>query len=489
MELRLSKSKYLSGMQCKKKLWLQFYKPDQAEPPSPALQRIFDQGTAIGELAQKSYPDGQLISATYYEIPKALEQTKQALQAGIVNLFEPAFVFAHTLVRVDILHRNPDSTFDIIEVKSTSSTHTEHIWDLAVQTSVLEGSGLSINRTILMHLDRACKYPDLSNLFAQTDLTREVREHLKVVPDHLKQFNELIHLETEPSIPIGSHCNRPYSCPFQSYCFKQASVPTPSIFNIPRLPAVTLDNLASASIFALQDIPETISLSESQRRFLTLYLEGKKEIHTEAIKAQLTSLNYPLYFLDFETDAPALPWLEGLGPYQKFPFQYSLHILESSGGLTHKEYLHTEPTDPRIPLSTELLNDIGPDGTIIAYNASFEKSVITSLASYIPDLSHHLLSLIPRFWDLLDIFRNHYFDSAFNGSNSIKSVLPVLCPDLSYKTLDIQDGSSAQVTWLEIISTKDEEKKTALSSGLHFYCHLDTLAMVRIYQYLKDLTG
>lgn len=488
MELRLSKSKYLSGMQCEKKLWLQFYKPDQAEPPSPALQRIFDQGTVIGELAQKSFPGGQLISAAYYEIPKALEQTKQALQAGIVNLFEPAFVFANTTVRVDILHRNPDSTYDIIEVKSTTSTHTEHIWDLAVQTAVLEGSGLSINRAILMHLDRACKYPDLSNLFTQTDLTREVREHLKVAPDHLKQFNELIHLETEPSIPIGSHCSKPYSCPFQTYCFKQASVPTPSIFNIPRLPAATLDNLASASILALQDIPENLSLSESQRRFISLYLQGKKEIHTEAIKAQLSSLTYPLYFLDFETDAPAQPWLDGLGPYQKFPFQYSLHILGSSGELTHKEYLHTEPTDPRTPLSTQLLKDIGPVGTIIAYNASFEKSVIAALGSYLPDLSHHLHSLIPRFWDLLDVFRNHYFDPAFHGSNSIKSVLPILCPDLSYKTLEVQDGSSAQAIWLNLISTKDEQNKSSLSSALRSYCHLDTLAMVRIYQYLVNLT-
>lgn len=488
MELRLSKSKYLSGMQCEKKLWLQFYKPDQAEPPSPALQRIFDQGTAIGELAQKSFPDGQLISAAYYETPKALEQTRQALQAGIVNLFEPAFVFANTLVRVDILHRNPDSTYDIIEVKSTTSTHTEHIWDLAVQTVVLEGSGLSINRTILMHLDRACKYPDLSNLFTETDLTREVREHLKVVPDHLKQFNELIHSETEPSIPIGSHCSKPYSCPFQSYCFKQASVPTPSIFNIPRLLAKTLDNLASASLFALQDIPEDLSLSESQRKFVSLYLEGRKEIHTEAIKAQLSSLTYPLYFLDFETDAPAQPWLDGLSSYQKFPFQYSLHVLGPTGNLTHKEYLHTERTDPRHPLSEQLIEDIGPVGTIIAYNASFEKSVILGLADFIPDLSHHLHALISRFWDLLDVFRNHYFDPAFKGSNSIKSVLPVLCPELSYKELDVQDGSSAQVTWLKLISSDTTEEKAALSSALRSYCHLDTLAMVRIYKYLRELS-
>ena len=132
-------------------------------------------------------------------------------------------------------------------------------------------------------------------------------------------------------------------------------------------------------------------------------------------------------------------------------------------------------------------HSIGSSGTIIAYNASFEKSVITSLADALPDLSKRLLSLLPRFWDLLDIFRHHYIDPAFNGSNSIKSVLPVLCPDLSYNDLDVQDGTSAQTTWLELINTDDPTTKEQLSTQLKAYCRLDTLAMVRIYQKLLIL--
>jgi hypothetical protein len=487
MELRLSKSKYLAGTQCIKRLWLQFYKPDRAAPPGPAQQRIFDQGTAVGELARKSFPDGRLISAPYYETDKALEQTEQALQAGIVDLFEPCFVFANTLVRVDVLHRNSDSTYDIFEVKSTTATKPEHIWDLAIQTFVLEGSGLSIRSTRLMHLDRECRYPDLSNLFATTDLTQDVRDYLQVVPDNLSQFNTTINSETEPSTPIGSHCSRPYECPFREYCFQQASAPSTSIFNIPRLAADKLDSLIASSILSLEDVLDDFPLSPTQREFIDLYLNDSKHIDISAIKTKLSRLTYPLYFLDFETDSPAVPWLEGLGPYQKFPFQFSLHILHEDGSLSHTDYLHTEASDPRKPLAETLLSAIGSTGTIVAYNASFEKSVIESLATALPDLSHRLRLLIPRFWDLLVVFRNHYLDPAFGGSNSIKSVLPVLCPDLSYKDLDVQDGSSAQVAWLELINTDSPIRKDKLAAQLRAYCHLDTLAMVRIYQQLQSL--
>ena len=138
-------------------------------------------------------------------------------------------------------------------------------------------------------------------------------------------------------------------------------------------------------------------------------------------------------------------------------------------------------------MAEALLSAIGSTGTIVAYNASFEKSVIESLAIALPELSHRLRASIPRFWDLLDIFRNHYIDPAFGGSNSIKAVLPSLCPDLSYKDLDVQDGSSAQVAWLELISTDDGETRQRLTDQLKAYCHLDTLAMVRIYQHLDSL--
>jgi hypothetical protein len=133
------------------------------------------------------------------------------------------------------------------------------------------------------------------------------------------------------------------------------------------------------------------------------------------------------------------------------------------------------------------VDQIGPDGNIIAYNASFEKKVISELSAYLPEFDQSLQALLPRFADLLDIFRKHYVDPAFKGSNSIKAVLPVLCPDLSYKSLEVRNGEDAQAAWARLISCEDAEEKAHLVEGLRTYCGLDTMAMVRIYQVLSDL--
>jgi hypothetical protein len=85
----------------------------------------------------------------------------------------------------------------------------------------------------------------------------------------------------------------------------------------------------------------------------------------------------------------------------------------------------------------------------------------------------------------LTIFRDHYFDPAFGGSNSIKHVLPVLVPELSYATLEVQSGDLAQLAWKEMFTTADESKRLALADSLRRYCELDTWAMVRLYQELR----
>ena len=175
----------------------------------------------------------------------------------------------------------------------------------------------------------------------------------------------------------------------------------------------------------------------------------------------------------------------GSAPFSQYPFQFSLHLLHDNGDLDHFAYLHSDTSDPRTPLAEALVDRVGPSGTIIAYNTAFEKSVISNLAKAIPSLTEDLGPLLKRFFDLLPIFRNYYIHPAFHGSSSIKNVLPVLVPGLSYSELDISHGSSAQVAWAELTGTDDEAKRSELTAALLAYCELDTLAMVRIYQALQ----
>ena len=215
-----------------------------------------------------------------------------------------------------------------------------------------------------------------------------------------------------------------------------------------------------------------------------MVLNNQPEIDNEAIRDPLSELEYPIHFFDFETSNPAVPRFEGLRSYQQFPFQYSCHILQSDGSLTHHEYLHTDTTDTRLPLLESLLNHISDVGSVVVYSASFERRVLEDLAQFFPEHSTALQSIISRLWDQLVIFRDHYKHPGFYGSNSLKAVLPVLVPCLSYEDLDIQEGNDAQAVWNMMIKTTNEEVRDNMINNLKAYCKMDTLATVKIHKAL-----
>ena len=201
----------------------------------------------------------------------------------------------------------------------------------------------------------------------------------------------------------------------------------------------------------------------------------------------MANLQYPIHFLDFETDNPAIPRFDGLHPYQQFPFQYSCHVLHQNNEIEHYEYLHTDSTDPRLSVVESLLNHVSSCGSVVVYNASFEQGVLKHLADFFPEHAPPLQSIIDRIWDLLDIFKKHYTHPDFCGSNSLKAVLPVLAPSLDYQDLDVRDGTEAQATWNLMLNTEDETDKNEWINRLKAYCKTDTLATVKIYKALLAL--
>ena len=463
----LSKSKYLAGLQCPKRLWLEAHRPDLAAPLTPAKERVFAQGREVGRRARECFPGGLLLEEDPRRWREALEETQAALGGGADTLYEASFLYEGALVRTDILVRDGDGSFDLYEVKATTGRKAEHLPDLAVQVHVCEGAGLPVRHALLLHLDRACRFPDLSNLFRPEDLTDEVRSLLGEVPGRLAGFRALLDSALEPEARLGSHCSSPHECQFRGHCDDLWKLPDPSVFDIPYLAGDRRDALIEGGILALEDVPPDAELGSRGERFLRLYRAGTKEIDAEGIRSWMEKLRFPLHFLDFETDGPALPRLPGLGPFGMLPFQFSLHVLHADGRLEEAPgFLHEDPSDPRPGIARALLHQIGPDGSLVAYNASFERSVIGRLADFLPDLAKPLGRLQGRFADLLDIFRNHYFDPAFKGSASIKAVLPVLCPDLGYAGLEVGNGEDAQAAWERLIETGDQSEKERLAAAL-----------------------
>ena len=481
MVYSLTKSKYLNGLQCHKRLWFERNPPERAAATSRLQQWRFDQGRDVGKLARDHFPEGRLIDAR--DSVESVEQTQEAMSSGIPYIFEASFIFNNIWVRCDILEKDSDS-WKIIEVKASNNIEgkKEYLHDLAIQKHVLTESGLPISGTQLMHTNRECIYPDLSNLFTIEDVTDKVDLLVDDVPNNIETFKAVLDRDVEPEVLIGRHCDKPHTCPFKDHCWKD--VPEYSISTVPDFMTNTQSELLERDILSIHDLPDDFQLADREPGYADSVLNNQPEIDDAAIRDKLSKLEYPIYFFDFETSDPAIPRFEGLSPYQKFPFQYSCHILQSDNRITHHEYLHIYTTDPRPPLVVSLLNHISDVGSVVVYSASFERGILQDLAQYFPEHAAALQSIISRLWDQLLIFRNHYSHPAFGGSNSLKNVLPVLAPYLSYQGLDIREGNDAQAAWNLMIKETREGARNWMINNLKEYCKLDTLAMVGIHKAL-----
>jgi len=258
-----------------------------------------------------------------------------------------------------------------------------------------------------------------------------------------------------------------------------------TVFDIPKLGNNKKYDLRERGIVLLEQLPNDYPLTDVQRKYINWIFNGQTEIDYVGIRKKLSELEYPIHFLDFETDSSAIPRFNGTRPFDKIPFQYSCHIMHENGDIEHFEYIHLDQTDPRLPLAESLVNCIRKSGSIIVYNARFEREVLTNLGKSFPEHSRHLNSITNRLWDQLDIFKRYYKHPDFGNSNSLKSVLPVLIPELSYEELAIRDGNQAQSVWNLMIRTENEVDKSQMIEDLRAYCKRDTLAMVEIHKLFK----
>ena len=393
MSTRLSKSRFQKGLQCEKALWLSIHEPESADPITESKQWVFDQGTEVGRVAHGLFPGGTEVTDDYLHSTEALATTAQLLSEGARVLYEPAFSYDGVLVRVDILVAVDDGSdetlFDLYEVKSTTKVKPEHITDAAIQTYVVEGAGLRVRRSCIVHLDNTYVYEggayDPSRLFAIEDVTAQARAFIPLVHDTLEQFRRMLE-GPEPEIRIGQQCTRPYDCDFSGRC--HAFLPTEHpVTDLPRLGQDTLHALLDEGILCIRDIPDLfLPLTPAQRSTVRVVKNGEPEVDTAGLARDFARLEYPLYHLDFETFMAALPLWPGARPYELVPFQYSIHVEREDGAVEHREYLHAGSDDPRRRLAEHLLVDLDDAGSVIHYTG-YERRVLDTLATAFPDLA------------------------------------------------------------------------------------------------------
>ena len=320
-----------------------------------------------------------------------------------------------------------------------------------------------------------------------TSVKEEVLKILPKIPNQVNRLKKVLKQTETPSVEIGPHCTSPYPCDFMGHCWKH--IPEYSIFNIARLNISKKFELYENNILHLKDIPKNFPLNENQWMQVQSEVNNEVFIDKKAIQSFIQDLNYPIYHLDFETFTSAVPIFDGSRPYQQLVFQYSLHIEDKNGKTNHKEFLaEINGEDPRIQFIERLIEDCGETGDVLVYNIAFERGKLFDLIEFAPSYKRPLLKIINRLKDLMIPFRERwYYTPQMQGSYSIKKVLPALVPELSYKNLNIQEGGTASNTFAAMLQGNFKGDIEQTRKDLLAYCEMDTLAMVKILEKLKNI--
>ncbi len=492
----LSKSRFLSGSQCEKKLFFDIFRKELKPPITEQQQALFNTGHQIGSLAQQLFPGGRdAAQGINKEWSVAIKRTKDWLAAGVPTIYEATFSVTGGFAALDILHHH-NGERHAIEVKSSGSIKDYYITDASYQYYVMKAAGYAPDKFFLMLLNSNYiknGHIDLSQLFILEDITQKVIDNQEQVALKSMELLQMLSDEIEPQKEIGKHCSSPFQCDYINHCW--AHLPGASVFELKNARGKEWE-LYDQGIHSLSEVPDDFRLSKMQEIQVKGVKYNETHVDPEQLKGFLDKLTGPLYFFDFETIRAAVPLLDGSSPFQQVPFQYSLHQTDLEGDIVKTRSFLADPSDfsshavndPRWMLIQQLKQDIGPDGTILAYYAGFEMKVLLDLAKVFESERTFIESLVNRFVDLLVPFqKGWYYLPEMGGSASIKSVLPAIAPEFSYKDLPINNGGLASDIFYFMTKGGHTDKVAEIRKNLLLYCERDTEGMVVIYRHLRKI--
>ena len=488
-----SKSRYCNGIQCPKMLWLKKNMPEEFDD-SVMNQAILSTGNDVGDLAMGLFGD-------YTEVPyseslsEMIPATQKLIDDGVRNICEASFSYDGCFCSVDILRNLGGNKVELYEVKSSTEVKDIYKEDVSYQNFVLSKLGFDVQKVCLVHINNQYVRHgelELDKLFTIVDLTDVAKSKVSEVEENIAKFREYLEQETEPECKVGSQCSSPYDCGYWSHC--AVDMPEdgePTVWSISRLRDKQwyYDN----GYITFQQLYDAGVLKGNYLQQVEVELKNlPPQIKPKEVSKFLDTLSYPLYFLDFETFNPAVPLYDESSPYQQIVFQYSLHYIEKEGGeLKHKECLAYPGSDPRRQIAEQLCKDIPLDVCTTAYNMGFEKGKIRDLAALYPDLHDHLMNIHDNIKDIMIPFQKRwYYTKEMQGSYSIKYVLPALFPDdpsLNYHNLEgVHNGGEASNTFLAM-QKMDKDDLEKWREHLLRYCELDTFAMVKVLEKLREV--
>lgn len=484
-------------------LWLKKFDKSKLPPVDDDLQALFDAGHEFESYAEQLFPNATRLSFNNYREYLSLpDKTVSEINSGSQTILQGRLEVEGLTCIFDVLQKVNNKEFDLIEIKASTKAKPEHQYDLAFQSLILEKSGYSVRNISVIHVDK--KYHksgniDPNSLCAQTDITQKVKSLKKFTLQQVSSAKSILNQEKKPDLS-PRHVNQTgvpgVSNWFQEWMdifktLKPSNKPY-SIYNLSYPNPEQIAKLEDKNIKQIADIPEKLALRPKQSAQIKTTKSNKPILNKIKIKKFLNSFQYPLYFFDYETMSSVIPVFNNMSPYQDYPFQYSLHVLSSpESEVQHYEYLHAKNSNPVPELLKKMQKHFENKGTILTWNKRYEKGCNKRMMAMYPDYTEFLTNLNKRIKDLMTPFsKMWYFHKDFFGSASIKKVLPVLVPELSYDDLSVGNGLTARRLWTQtILKGENQDKKSEILENLSKYCTLDTLAMVKIFEKLKQITN
>ena len=486
----ISKSRFLDGLQCPKLLWSAYNAKQLFPQVEGSLQAVFDQAHKVGSLAKEMFPNGIEIETAPSDFEGAIRLTQAAL-ALRRPIFEAAAAANGGFARADILNPVDEDAWDLVEVKSTTGLKDVHIDDLDFQTLVFREAGIKIKRSFICHINNQfVRHGEINpkEFFTPQDLTGDAADLSRIMGEEIDKMKNIIRAAKCPKTAIGIQCERPRTCPLIDHCW--SFLPPKNVLELYCDTKGRGWDLLEKGILQIADIPEGYSLSAKQEIQRATVITGKPHVKQLQIKKFLSTLEYPIHFLDFESFSTAIPIFDGTWPYQQIPFQFSLHVVREVGTQPeHRKFLAEGRSDPRPEFMRQLKSAFEPAGSVVVFNATFEKGRLKECADALPEYKSWVEATKKRMVDLLIPFRAfNYYHPNQCGSASMKSVLPAMTGK-DYSSLEIQEGNVAGQEFFRVtFSDVTEPERQRVRRALDLYCGQDTEGMVWILDALRRLT-
>ena len=463
----------------------------QRDTLSAEQEAIFSRGNSVGLEAQKLYKGGVDASPpSRFKYAESLNKTKEFIEAGKKIIYEASFQFEGVYAALDILV-NENEKWYACEVKSSTKITSTYIMDAALQYFVITQSGIELCDFEIIYVNSKyvrTKKNITEELFTRQSVLKEIIKLQPFIAQKIDELKNILATGIQPEIKLGEHCHTPYNCDFAGTC--RGEQKPDSVFYLNGISKNNLYELYYSGIKKISDLPVNFNFNADQKiQYQTAKL-GKEYIEKENINRFTSSIQYPIHFLDFELFMPAIPLYEGTSPYEHIPFLYSLHVKENKN--SELEYFHFLAETGESPIKNfieNLIRDIGTNGDILVFDPTHEKKILNKAATQFPSMKKEIENIIARMKDLAIPFQKKmFYSNEMKGSYSMKTILPLLVPELKFSNLAIKNGISALTAFEKLQTESDLFKIEETRQALIEYCKMDTLGIAKIFEKLESIS-